>query len=96
MELWLGAPCIGGWGGVSVADRKRSRWADDAFTASMGGRSVEIGGLRRLDEEAQRTDLDGPEKQAEVAGQTVVQTRPTLECSNAEWRCRDKCVGISG
>lgn len=34
-----------------------------------------------MEEEARRTDLDEPEKQAKVAGQTVVQTRPTLECS---------------
>lgn len=69
---------------------------DDAVTASMGGRNTDIDGSRRLEEGARRTDLDEPEKQAEVAGQTVVQTRPTPQCSNAKWRCRDKSVGISG
>lgn len=62
MTLWLAVPHIGAWGwGNASQTENEAVGLIDAVTATMGGRSAEIGGSRRLEEEVRWTGLDEPE-----------------------------------
>lgn len=72
-SLCIGAPCIGAWGGHSVADE---RWklscrgpVMEAASSSVGGRNeADSMATARMEEGTKQPDVGSSEKQAEVAG----------------------------